>query len=111
MDQPVSAATEIAQGNLQGVARDGVLKFSGIPYARPPVGALRWRPPQPARAWSSPRNAQAFGPRCTQEERPADSLGNFGREPQSEDCLTLNVWSAAPASERRPVFVWFHGGR
>jgi para-nitrobenzyl esterase len=102
----------IANGVLVGEASaDRVVRsFKGIPYAQPPVGALRWRPPQPVQAWSSPRNARVFGPRCTQEERPADSLGNFGQEPESEDCLTLNVWSGGRAPERRPVFVWFHGG-
>ncbi len=48
MDQDVCATTEIAQGKLKGVARDGVLRFNGIPYAKPPVGALRWKSPQPA---------------------------------------------------------------
>ena len=48
MDQAVSAAVEIAQGKLQGVARDGVLRFNGIPYAKPPIESLRWRMPEPA---------------------------------------------------------------
>ena len=108
-----SVEVTIASGMLVGgSSADGAVRsFKGIPYAQPPVGALRWRPPQPVQPWSGRRDTRAFGPSCPQEDRPADSLGNFGREPQNEDCLFLNVWSGArDAGERRPVFVWFHGG-
>ena len=52
-----------------------------------------------------------FGPRCVQPNRPAHAVGYFGAEPESEDCLYLNVWTAAPtAGEKRPVMLWLHGG-
>ena len=77
--------------------------FKGIPYAAPPVGALRWRPPQPVAAWSGIRKAEDFAPRCTQG-------GNGGRG-SSEDCLYLNVWTGAKSpAERRPVILFAYGG-
>jgi para-nitrobenzyl esterase len=103
---------EIETGRIAGVtAPDCVRAFKGIPYAAAPVDALRWRPPQPAKRWSGTRPCQAFGPRCVQPERPKHSIGYFGPEPESEDCLFLNVWTAAAdRDERRPVMVYFHGG-
>jgi para-nitrobenzyl esterase len=103
----------IGSGSLSGASSaDGkVHAFKGIPYARPPLGALRWRPPQPAESWSGIRSAVRFGPRCIQRERPQNSVSYFGPEEQSEDCLYLNVWTSAPESgAKKPVMVWFHGG-
>jgi len=99
----------IAQGRLAGVLAGGVAAFKGIPYAAPPVGALRWRAPQDAPRWDGVRDAAAFGPVCPQH--PTSGLAARARLPQSEDCLTLNVWSADlhPAAPR-PVMVWIHGG-
>lgn len=78
--------------------------FKGIPYAAPPVGDLRWRPPQQVAHWDGVRKADQFGPRCMQAAQP-------GSQPVSEDCLTVNVWTAAQrATERRPVIVWSYGG-
>ena len=75
--------------------------YKGIPFAAPPVGDLRWRAPQPAPHWEAVRKADAFGPTCTQ--------GNGNGS--SEDCLYLNVWTAAKsANEKRPVMVWIYGG-
>ena len=88
-----------------------VCSFKGVPYAQPPTGPLRWKPPQPIQPWSGTRPAKAFGPRAVQPNRPPHAIGYFGPEPESEDCLTLNVWTGAcSTNEGRPVMVWFHGG-
>ena len=100
----------IDAGTLAG-SRDsvtGVLVFRGVPYAVPPVGSLRWRPPQPPTPWTGVRAATAFGPGCVQPARGAPFLVDAAR--QSEDCLTVNVWTPATDSARRPVMVWLHGG-
>jgi len=98
----------IAQGRLAGTSRDGVDAFRAIPYAAPPVGALRWRAPAAAKGWRGVRDASAFGPVCPQP--PVDWAGH-DLDRQSEDCLTLNIWTPNLAnSARLPVMVWFHGG-
>jgi para-nitrobenzyl esterase len=107
-------APEIATslGTLRGFARGSAQTFLGIPYAAPPVGVLRFEPPQPARPWLGARACVAHGPAPLQ---PRDGLsfdlGLLAEHPQSEDCLTLNVWRpSAPAREPRAVMVWLHGG-
>jgi len=102
----------IDSGTLSGpVTSNGVRVFKGIPYAAPPVGDLRWRAPQVVKPWSGARVADRFGLRCVQPERPRTAIGYFGPEPEDEDCLYLNVWTAAASQdEKRPVMVWFHGG-
>lgn len=93
-------------GALRG-AREGTLTvFRGIPYAAPPVGALRWRPPRPVQPWDGVRDALAFGPDVPQ---PPDADLRAPR--QDEDGLYLNVWTtAAEAGARLPVLVWLPGG-
>lgn len=94
-------------GSLSGVpGRDPSIRvFKGIPYAAPPVGALRWRPPAPAKPWKGVRKADSFGNLCPQNDARVRAL------PMSEDCLTANVWTGARSSkERRPVYVWIYGG-
>lgn len=93
-------------GAVRGVVVDnGAVAFRGIPYAAPPIGALRWRPTQPVQPWKSVRDASSFGPDCPQPVRP-------GREaaPQSEDCLTLNVVTPGQLASKLPVLVSIHGG-
>lgn len=98
----------IAQGLLTGTSRDGVSAFRAIPYAAPPVGALRWKAPVAPKAWDGARDATAFGPVCPQP--PVDWAGH-DLDRTSEDCLTLNIWTPNNApSARLPVMVWFHGG-
>jgi para-nitrobenzyl esterase len=94
----------IAQGDVAGVASNGVDSFKGIPFAAPPVGDLRWRPPAPAAGWSGVRDASAFGPGCLQAPHAGVSF--------SEDCLTLNVWTPANRTPggKAPVMVWIFGG-
>jgi para-nitrobenzyl esterase len=103
----------IESGLLSGdVSTDGIVRsFKGVPYARPPLGGLRWRGPQPPAAWDGVRPAKQFGPRCPQPSRLPTSIQYFGPEAEAEDCLYLNVWTSARApDERRPVMVWVHGG-
>lgn len=95
-------------GDVLGHQRDksGVLAFRGIPYAAPPVGPLRWRSPQPPTPWKGVRDALAFGAGCLSALEDDPRPG-----PRSEDCLYLNVWTAAKRTdEKRPVMVWIHGG-
>lgn len=85
--------------------------FRGIPYAASTAGANRWRPPQPVEPWDDVRPGDDFGPACPQPPYAKDSVYYREPEQQSEDCLHLNVWTAATdAAERRPVMVWIHGG-
>lgn len=93
-------SVKIDSGRLQGETANGVVSFKGIPYAAPPVGALRWRPPQPAKAWAGVREATKFGPECMQTDNV----------PKSEDCLTLNVWRPDDGATKLPVMVWIYGG-
>jgi para-nitrobenzyl esterase len=101
---------ELGQGVLAGSEKDGVLRFRGIPYAAPPVGAGRLRPPGPAPGWEGVRDARAFGPRAMQNPSPLETALGAEGMPMSEDCLTLNVWTSAVDDGRRPVMVWIHGG-
>lgn len=90
-------------GRVRGEQVDGVAHFLGMPYAAPPVGALRWRPPQPPPRWEGTRPATTFGSPCVQ------SAQHEG--PGSEDCLFLNVWTPEVRSTAaRPVMVYVHGG-
>jgi len=106
--EPVRATVE--QGVLVGEAEGGVSAYKGVPFAAPPIGALRWAPPAPARAWGGDRPALAYGPACPQP-MPADGRPNPGgaRGPVSEDCLSLNVF-APQAMRHAPVMVWIYGG-
>jgi para-nitrobenzyl esterase len=95
----------------------GIRAFKGIPFAAPPVGALRWREPQPVAKWNGVRDASKFGNVCIQPDGAARGPRGLniavgpGSPAQSEDCLYLNVWTGArAATERRPVMVYFFGG-
>jgi para-nitrobenzyl esterase len=105
----LTSDVELAGGPIHGSARDenGVLSFKGLPFAAPPVGTLRWKPPQPVQPWKDVRDATEFGARCWS----APVSWPYRPIAQSEDCLMLNVWTAARnPDERRPVMVFIHGG-
>ena len=87
--------------------------FKGIPFAAPPIGALRWKSPRPVVPWVSVRRSQSFGSACMMEPRPvnaSNTILNQGEEAQSEDCLYLNVWTGAASAEKRPVMLYIYGG-
>jgi para-nitrobenzyl esterase len=99
-------AVKTDAGLVEGVFEDGIWRFLGIPYARPPLGGLRWKPPQPVPAWEGVRPCAQFGDSCPQPESDQYGLGGLG-----EDCLHLNIWvPRGSAGERLPVMVWIHGG-
>lgn len=105
-------------------AASGTLSWKGVPYAKPPVGALRWKAPADMDAWATPRPAQAFGNACASSGRVyGPGLNNrydatigtsLDKTVGSEDCLYLNIWSpatqAATDSKKLPVIVFIHGG-
>src|SRR5258708_5546909 len=101
---------KIEGGVVSGTAAGGVRVFKGIPYAAPPVGDLRWKPPQPVVPWHGVRDGSAYAAECPQTQYPAGSIYIRPLQPQSEDCLFLNVWTTAKAGDRQPVLVWIHGG-
>ncbi|SEP53119.1 para-nitrobenzyl esterase [Amycolatopsis saalfeldensis] len=111
---PVNAApaeapltVTVDSGRLHGTVAGSTRQFLGVPYAKPPVGELRWTPPQPVAHWSGVREATAAGNPCPQQGALPGNL-----PPINEDCLFLNV--TTPRSERPgarlPVMVWWHGG-
>jgi para-nitrobenzyl esterase len=115
---PATLRSTLSGELVGGEGRYGSSAWLGIPYAKPPVGALRWRAPQPAQPWSGRREAVAFGAPCAQYTSPFGGVeGKPGTAVGSEDCLTLNIWTPrfapgkVPADkDRLPVMVWIHGG-
>jgi para-nitrobenzyl esterase len=106
---PLVVKTDLGkvQGKMSADAKTRT--FLGIPYAAPPIGPLRWKPPQPAAKWHGVQSATSFGHRCFQQEIYDDMV--FRDAGESEDCLTLNVWTpAAKSKSKLPVMVWIYGG-
>jgi para-nitrobenzyl esterase len=101
---------ETAQGRLAGLSQGGILRFAAIPYAKPPMGPLRWRMPEPAEPWSGVRDATRFGPIAPQAPTQVEALMGSTLGEQSEDCLNLNVYTPGCDDAKRPVMVWIHGG-
>lgn len=106
--QPV---VETRSGPVAGEHKRGAWRWKGIPFAAPPVGELRFRPPQPAHPWTDVRDATGRFPIAPQPMAGMEAAaGGAGGAAQSEDCLTLNVWTPAADDGRRPVLFWVHGG-
>src|SRR5262245_16682957 len=113
MPAAISDPVTVETGRLSGVTlKSGGRAFKGIPFAAPPVGALRWKEPQPAAPWDGVRRAEQFGNVCvqpSQQQRVPNNVSvDLPDSPRtSEDCLYLNVWTtAANANARQPVMVW-----
>ncbi|MFI7003323.1 carboxylesterase/lipase family protein [Nocardia sp. NPDC050175] len=105
-DRPATDSVVVGtqSGPVRGKLAGDTRSFSGIPYAAPPTGELRWKPPVAPAHWTQERDATTPGSRCNQPQLTGELGG-------SEDCLFLNVSTpAGAAAQRRPVLVWIHGG-
>ncbi len=112
MSSSKQAIVSTNSGKLAGDFRKDVYVFKGIPYAEAPIGNLRWLPPQPVKPWSGVRPARKYGAIAPQSVMAIQAPGapSFAGQPQSEDCLYLNVWTPGLDDARRPVMFWIHGG-
>lgn len=120
--EPCALCAVTDGGIVQGIREGAGLAFKGIPYAAPPIGALRFRPPQPVEKWQGTLEATRFRSTCPQVKDP---LERYPYEPsahtdavsgetlevyENEDCLHLNVWTPAVDGKKRPVMVFIPGG-
>ena len=105
----MDSVVDTRQGRLEGRREEGVHVFRGVPFAREPVGQLRFAPPLPARPWTGVRPALEFAAVSHQSVIGLGFMG-AGQQRQSEDCLYLNVWTPGLDDARRPVMVFVHGG-
>lgn len=99
----------IPTGSLLGTvdSENGIISFKGIPYAAPPIGALRWKEPQPVKKWKGIRDATKFGAKCW---TASPFGGPVNTKDVNEDCLFLNIWTPAEQNKKLPVMVFIHGG-
>ncbi len=104
-------------GKIKGIRERGCIVYKGVPYARPPVGRLRWRKPQPCLPWEGVLHAGCYSSKSVQFGNPRDTFYNkeFYSNPDfdvpvSEDCLYLNIWVPENGGEKLPVAVYVHGG-
>jgi para-nitrobenzyl esterase len=116
LNAAITQPVKVEGGLVSGVpgTDSSIEAFKGIPFAAPPVGDLRWRAPKPVAAWPGVRTADKFSASCIQNvvrERKPWTYEFMTHGAISEDCLYLNVWTAAKsAAEKRPVYVYLYGG-
>ena len=118
MNDRTAPVVETSWGKVRGTIIEAVAAFKAIPYAAPPMGALRFLPPKQPEPWPGVRDATVYAGRAPQAGLRAGTrpeLETFSgapdNSPDSEDCLTLHVWSPSTTDGgQRPVMVWLHGG-
>ena len=100
---------ETKSGKIQGYKEKGLDIFKGVPYGEPPIGDLRFSPPVAKRNWDDILDTTKYGSCAFQGYTQLEELtGKL--KPESEDCLTLNIWTPAADNNKRPVMFWIHGG-
>jgi para-nitrobenzyl esterase len=118
MNDQSAPVVEISSGKLRGTIIEGVAAFKAVPYAAPPIGPHRFLPPRDPEPWPGVRDATAYAGRAPQAGLRAATRpeletfsGTPDTSPDSEDCLTLHVWTPSVTDgAKRPVMVWLHGG-
>jgi para-nitrobenzyl esterase len=107
---PTEVITTV-EGPIRGIVEDGISTFRGIPYAAPPVGALRWAATAPVTPWSEVLETTTNGASPLQDEKMCEAVGGGHPGVMDESCLYLNVWSPRlDSSAKLPVMVWIFGG-
>ena len=110
----IGGTAKTQYGQVRGLLKDGVQQFWCVPYGAPTSGANRFMPPQKPAAWSGVKDhfeVTWAAPMDPNGEEPAPVVTALNRKsPQSEDCLTVNVFTPALDNKARPVMVWMHGG-
>ena len=100
---------ETKSGKVQGYIKNGIQIFKGIPYAEPPLGELRFSPPIEKKPWDDVLDSTKYGPCSFQGYTALEEW--FGKlQPESEDCLSINIWTPQADNNKRPVMFWIHGG-
>ncbi len=120
VDSPLQRSTAFGPVLGSSDAASGTWSWKGVPFAKPPVGELRWRAPVDPHAWTAPHPAQAFGAACAssgrlygpgRNNRYDATIGeSLDQTVGSEDCLYLNIWRPATTTQKLPVIVFVHGG-
>lgn len=100
-----ASTVRTAQGQVRGIAADGVVAFKGLRYGASTAGAGRFRAPRAPESWQGLYEADSYGDQAPQVRSMLADPG-----PMSEDCLRINIWTPRPDGKRRPVMLWFHGG-
>ncbi len=105
-----SSTINTLSGRVQGYIKDGITIFKGVPYASPPIEALRFQPPQVHKGWENILNATEFGPYAPQGFTLLEEMFCFFENQNEDNCLSLNIWTPETDNDLRPVMVYIHGG-
>jgi para-nitrobenzyl esterase len=107
---PADPVVSTSAGRVRGRIEKGIAVFRGIPFAKPPIGPLRFQAPESPAPWDGVRDAAEFGPAAPQAPMAAEGGPPGPPADTTGDWLTVNVWTPDPAAARLPVLVWIYGG-